>query len=377
MARLGMLLASLLPPAGLAGVLLLPAALLGPPAGLASAAPPVCAAPMQPAASARTAAPLRADVPVRAVPLATYRGILRAAERDLRAALAAERARPGSGRRVLVRLARGVPAALAVQNPAGKSMPVSLSGLRREIDAASGAAGRARADRLSTALEMVQGLRAAAEGSDLQDPRGLSAARDTLRAVLARREFRTHPTDPLMERLVAALARAVRRVLGALGDLGIPSWVARAILWAVIAAALFALVAALLPYALRLVRPAGEAGGRTARKKPSAGPAPSTVESLLAAAEDAAARGAYREGFRGVYLATLLLLDRAGHITYLESGTNWEYLRALRREAAGDAPHVFGEMTALFDDLVYGKSEVGVEEYAASLAQFRRLEVLM
>ena len=104
--------------------------------------------------------------------------------------------------------------------------------------------------------------------------------------------------------------------------------------------------------------------------------APSPI-SAIQAAEKHAAAGRYREAFRGIYLAAILVLDRAKLIKYTDGTTNWEYLRWLARQPKEQPVEVFREMTTSFDDLIYGKKEVSRDDYANSAEHFKQLEEVL
>ncbi|WP_163786668.1 DUF4129 domain-containing protein [Myxococcus vastator] len=78
-------------------------------------------------------------------------------------------------------------------------------------------------------------------------------------------------------------------------------------------------------------------------------------------ADELAARGAYREAVRSLYLALLSRLHRDGAILYDETLSNWDYLSQFRGRAEWKAP--FRELTRRFDFAWYGNLPVGVDGY--------------
>ncbi|QDE96474.1 DUF4129 domain-containing protein [Myxococcus xanthus] len=78
-------------------------------------------------------------------------------------------------------------------------------------------------------------------------------------------------------------------------------------------------------------------------------------------ADELAARGAYREAVRSLYLALLSRLHRDGAILYDETLSNWDYLYQFRGRAEWKAP--FRELTRRFDFAWYGNLPVSVDGY--------------
>ncbi len=82
-------------------------------------------------------------------------------------------------------------------------------------------------------------------------------------------------------------------------------------------------------------------------------------------ADALAAKGAYREAIRHLYLALLSKLHRDGAINYVTSLSNWEYLFAFN--GASSIKTIFHELTSHFDFAWYGN--LGID--AAAYAHFR------
>ena len=98
------------------------------------------------------------------------------------------------------------------------------------------------------------------------------------------------------------------------------------------------------------------------------------LQSVLEAAERDAASGHYKEAFRGVYLAAILILDRAALLKYQRGVTNWEYLRVLRNQPLTEPSNIFEGMTRSFDQLIYGKCDVSRDDYLAITERMRLIE---
>jgi hypothetical protein len=70
-------------------------------------------------------------------------------------------------------------------------------------------------------------------------------------------------------------------------------------------------------------------------------------------ADEAAARGEFREGLRNLYLGVLQSLDRHGLIRYHGATTDWEYLLRIRRDQPEIYPD-FRDFTRLYERHWYG-----------------------
>ncbi|HLX63086.1 MAG TPA: DUF4129 domain-containing protein [Planctomycetota bacterium] len=84
-----------------------------------------------------------------------------------------------------------------------------------------------------------------------------------------------------------------------------------------------------------------------------------------------AGSGRYREAIRAWYHAALVLLFRAGVLSYRKGRTNWEYCYALPQELP--ARSTFQQLTGAFEIEWYGKAESSQDSagaYAAAAKQF-------
>ena len=223
-------------------------------------------------------------------------------------------------------------------------------------------------ERLESIALALDTLASAGRPSTAPDPASVRKSRAVLAELLQRKEYKRSWIEELLQRVSLAFAeligdRVSDRFLALLGDI-------------VLVGLIVAFVVAVVLLVLHLVR-GGIRPAHTGDAMPVRAPARRirpTIESLIAAAERDASEGRYRDAFRNVYLATLLLLDRSRLIGYTESGTNWEYLRSVRGQGDPEAAGIFGEMTSRFDDLVYGQREIEESGYARILAGFRELE---
>lgn len=297
----------------------------------------------------------------------------------LAAAERAEQRRPGAAAAEIARLSASLPRALAVSAGADRPIAVDLSWLKRDLDAAGRVTGRERARRLHDASSRVQRLLAAL-GVPRSPQLGGAAgdhdrARAVLREILARSEYQPSSLERLFEQVALVVVNLLSSALNLLSRLGVPQSVLHAIPWVIVVLVAVALILVALAVARRLldrVKDEGEQPARTLFRTPR--PAPRTPELLLAAAEQDAAAGRYREAFRSTYLAGILLLDRAGLIAYTDSGTNWEYLRVLRERGARETAETFHGLTTLFDQLIYGKRDVSSDDYEGARRSVSRLE---
>jgi hypothetical protein len=204
-----------------------------------------------------------------------------------------------------------------------------------------------------------------------------SVSDDKARAVLAKELSKKEYTPSLKDDLWLRAGKWIQDMLEAIfSHLPSGSWTAVAYVLAAIAIILFAIVLVFL--AKMIVE---HYGSRAPREMPvyrhiertSTRP---SIESLLQAADEAASGSRYREALRHIYLATLLTLDRAQLISYVEGTTNWEYMRALRRQGASQSA-VFGDMTLLFDEAVYGHRDLSQQDYTSTRERLRELEATL
>lgn len=80
-------------------------------------------------------------------------------------------------------------------------------------------------------------------------------------------------------------------------------------------------------------------------------------------ADEAAARGEFREGLRNLYLGVLQHLDRQGIIRYHPATTDWEYLIRVRRDKPEAFTH-FKDLTDLYEERWYGGRPASEADFA-------------
>ncbi|MBC7286598.1 MAG: DUF4129 domain-containing protein [Armatimonadetes bacterium] len=201
--------------------------------------------------------------------------------------------------------------------------------------------------------------------------------RDAVARVLARPEFR-EPSQTLSQRLIAALGRAFARIT---------EWLLRPLQWLVerissatdsfspfgrwitIAALTFLLVL-LLVHILYLF--AGSLDDKRCHRRREPEAEASDPKTLLLEARRLAESGQYREATSALYLGALLLLDRAGLLTYNPSVTNWAYAEALAgREEISVA---FRALTEIADRALYSPKPVSSADFATAERLLGRLE---
>lgn len=309
-----------------------------------------------------------------AATLTEYNRTLSQASDQIRTALRSESVHRGSGIPVLQELSRSLPSTMKVETGTGKPINADLRWIKDEITSITNDKARKRPDRLRQLAERVN--TAASVVVTAQPGKGVSAldARDTLHKVLSKKEYQPSVVNDFWVRMVRAIQEAIGRIFGAIPD---SAWGIMGYVLAGIAVIAFAV--ALIFVALKVLEHYSKPAPRQQRaversqritKRPS-------LEALLLAAEDDAAHSRYREAFRNIYLATLLILDRAHLITYVDGSTNGEYMRALRRQSARNQAQVFGEMTLLFDRSIYGGHEVSIDDYLSSKTRFHELEGML
>lgn len=307
--------------------------------------------------------------PLVAATPAEYDALLGRVAAECEKALDRDQSRAASGWESLDKLAAELPAKLVVRSRT-RDLIVDLSTLKQDIRGLRVPGGAGRAAKTRELLGRVDTLRSAMGGASVGRSVSVAEARATLDDVLSNREFKPSWRDILNQKINEFLLSLSNRVSISERTIKITFWTI-AILGGILflSALTYAIVRVVQAYSPRKA-PREPHDGR----RPVAKPVKRTVESLLETAEREAALGRYREAYRSVYLAALLLLDRAGLVTYADSGTNWEYLRALRRQSAADSADILHAMTMSFDQLIYGKGEVAADNYQSALRQFRQLE---
>ncbi len=186
--------------------------------------------------------------------------------------------------------------------------------------------------------------------ADLPLPqRSADEVRDAIGEVLARDEFQ-RPGPGLMQRLRQEVVDLIERALGALLDGGRGTIIA----WAILAAAVLAIVAVTLRFARGVTRDPG-------RGVPSVATPRRGAADWRADAEAAERAGQWRQALRCRYRALVAELADRGVVEEVAGRTAGEY----RAEVAGSAPTVaapFGGATELFERAWYGDRPTGPDE---------------
>lgn len=96
--------------------------------------------------------------------------------------------------------------------------------------------------------------------------------------------------------------------------------------------------------------------------------------SALEKANQDANEGRYQEAYRCVYMAALLHLDDKEALKYRQDVTNWEYVKSLRSSDNKELVQLFRSMTLAFDEMIYAKRDVSMDDYNTYLNRYRDLE---
>lgn len=203
------------------------------------------------------------------------------------------------------------------------------------------------------------------------------ARKQMMRTILARREFagaRIGWFARLMQRiarLVAAIFRSIGRAIeGLFGD-GPEFHGTSKLLSNLLAVVVIILFLMLLAYVVarlgwrRMVTAA-------VPEQEDVYSGPQTTAKALSEAARLAAAGDFRSALRLVYIAALLVLDERELIRFDRSGTNWEYLAALKSH-----PKIQGALrpvTVVFDRKWYGHEPASESDYDAFVSAFRAVE---
>lgn len=99
-------------------------------------------------------------------------------------------------------------------------------------------------------------------------------------------------------------------------------------------------------------------------------------EVWLTECEKYTAEREYRRAFRAVFIAALLLLDRAGAVEFDRARTNGDYLRALRKKSLSQLLDGLRPLTREFDRRWYGHEPTGPEDIDMAKRAFERIKKL-
>jgi len=197
-----------------------------------------------------------------------------------------------------------------------------------------------------------------------------SQARDDIRGILARPEYRKKVENPV----AAYMTKLRRQVLEFLRDLWVKifsaisgagsaaGWVFRGIVILALAGAVFAIVK-------MIVNRKGRKKRRPKRtvlgEEIEAG---TTAVDLALAAREAASSGDFRTAMRKLYIALLFELAERGVIELESSATNHEYLARLSKYPKLTSPMTY--LTERFDYIWYGMFPSSAEDFSACLGAY-------
>jgi len=295
-----------------------------------------------------------------------YHHTLTSIAHRLEVVVRAEKAIPGSGKKLLNKAEKEVPSSIPLVLPSGKQAYADLGWIKDEIHAINLLKSKYRPKRIQ---ELIIRIRTAIEAQTAvpsNDLQFLREAKSSLNSILERREYRQSIVQNWLMLISEAISNAVNKVFGAVA--------VRPVGYVLGALVLLVFVACVVKLVLRFVNNTSRPPDKRSeepnveRKKRQ-----ESIESLIRTAESEAAQGRYRESLRNVYLATLLLLDRAGLITFTESTTNWEYIHALRGRASSAQIELFRDLTSLFDVSIYGGGAVSFDDYMLSRRRFEEM----
>lgn len=205
--------------------------------------------------------------------------------------------------------------------------------------------------------------------------------RNTVRTILARREF-VPPPPNLLDRLSDAMLRAAGRLV---------EWLLRPVNWLVnkltqiagerspvalwMVVGLLGALLLLVTFHIYYMSASAFRSGRPRRPGQPTGIFPLQACDLLDQARAAAAAGQFREAVGLTYQAALRLLDQAGVIRYDPSLTNWDYAHQLApREPLGS---IFAHLTSIADRAMYSNAPVSQEHYRQSDEFLARTQELL
>lgn len=295
-----------------------------------------------------------------------YTDTLTSIAHRLEAVVRAEKAIPGSGKKLLNKAEKEVPSSIPLVLPSGKQAYADLGWIKDEIHAIKLLKPQNRPKRIQ---ELIIRTRTAIEAQTAvpsNNPQFLREARSTLNSILKRREYRQSIVQNWLMLISEAISNALEKIFGAIA--------VRPVGYVLGVLVLLVFVGCIVKLVLRFVnntsgRPVKRSDASNVERKKRQ----ESIESLIHTAELEATQGRYREALRNVYIATLLLLDRAGLITFAEGTTNWEYIRALRGRASSAQIELFRDLTSLFDVSIYGGGAVSFDDYMLSRRRFEEM----
>jgi hypothetical protein len=244
---------------------------------------------------------------------------------------------------------------------------------------------------LASSAEYDKTLQTAVKHAHHNNPAELQHARETLKDILAGMQTKPSLSDKIwlkvqafLQKIAESIGKVIERIANAVGKtfggVSLPKGFLDflpTLIKIILALILVAIISGIVWWLVNKYTGSAKDEQEDWYSKKQSKPVRNTVDAIFRTAEMDAAQGRYREAFRGVYLASILLLDRASLLNYMESTTNWEYLRILKKQASPDTVEVFSGMTAMFDQFIYGKRSVSDPDYQSAVKSFRRLEEMV
>lgn len=207
----------------------------------------------------------------------------------------------------------------------------------------------------------------AGDGPVLPSP---DVRKEKIRDILARREFAGAHIS-LWDRFVAWMGHKVERAVEWIVGKGAGITGASQFLSGLLAVVVVVLFLVLLAYVLARVG----AGGLLTRPAPETEETyrgPGSSKRALEEAARMAAAGDFRSALRLAYLAALLKLDEQELIRFDRTGTNWEYLAAIRSHP--ELYRALQPVTLTFDRKWYGREPAGESDYHGFVEAYRAVE---
>jgi hypothetical protein len=232
------------------------------------------------------------------------------------------------------------------------------------VSACAGAAARGQSKPQVVAVRVAPQTNSAT--LTLEQRAEFARAQDAARRILAGAEFqRAAPTwwDRLKQRIRDAI---VRLFMGVDRVTSRSPWMGRALEWLLFVAAAVGLLVWLLRTVQRQRLRVG-VGGEPAK---ASGWARDTQD-WRRSAEDAAAKGAWREAVHALYWAAIVHLEQRRAWRHNPARTPREYVRLLKAGSA-EQRELRG-LTAALERSWYGQREVSAEEFGAARESFERI----
>lgn len=296
----------------------------------------------------------------------SYRRILKSSETGLISVMNSKQ--PVSSKQVQIdKLISQVPDAV-IESPDGK--PVNLRWLKNDLNRIRNMKQKDWYPKTRSLLSKLQSLDAAyADIHQVSGSRNLDAKR-RLKAILKKSEYKESVGEMLLYKMLNKFGGFLAGVFG--------SDAAKYIGWFLVGILVLVFVIAVVYLVMFLIKTfTGRHKDAKVEKLIESIKIRPSFETMVERSAREAAEGRYRDAFRSLYLASIIMLDKSSLIVYTDSITNWEYLRVIKKQAPPDAVRVFNDMTLMFDILIYGHRDVSRNEYDEGLKQFHQLESLI